>query len=117
MCGAVRFAFTGKPRFVSECVCESCRSAHGATVVPWVGVKDKQFSLTSEDTLKWYASSAESERGFCSACGTRLFFRSKKWPGETHMVLTAIEGPHNLKCSETSFKRELPTWSAVKLQS
>ena len=36
LCGEVQFSFVGKPRFVAECVCESCREAHGASAVAWV---------------------------------------------------------------------------------
>jgi hypothetical protein len=60
--------------------------------VTWVGVEDKRFRLTAEITLRWYRSSADSERGFCSACGSTLFFRSERWPGQIHIVRTNIDG-------------------------
>ena len=112
MCSAIRFSFTGKPRFVAECVCESCRVAHGATVVGWVGVKTSQFQIDSGySALKWYASSEASERGFCTACGTRVLFRSSRWPGEMHMALACIDTPHDLVATAVSFAEELPRWS------
>ena len=115
MCGTVQFSFKGKPRFVGECVCASCRRAHGASVVAWVGVKAEQFTLNSgHSTLKWYHSSQPSERGFCQQCGTRMLFRSTKWPGEIHMALACIDEPHNFVCNGLGFKEELPSWSAVK---
>lgn len=116
MCKSVRFAFTGSPRFVADCVCDSCRRAHGATAVCWVGVKNDQFRLTDGDSsLAWYASSGASERGFCTECGTRLFFRSEKWPGETHMALACIDEPHNLEADRVSFAEEFPEWTALSL--
>ena len=115
ICGAVAFAFDGAPAFVAECVCESCRRAHGATVVGWVGVETERFQLTQgEAALSWYRSSEASERGFCTHCGTRLFFRSSKWPGETHMALACMTAPHDLTSTGFSFAHELPQWSAVR---
>jgi hypothetical protein len=114
MCGSVGFSFTGRPRFVKECVCESCRIAHGASAVGWVGVKTPQFNLDrGESRLRWYRSSAESERGFCSECGTRILFRSSKWPDEIHMALACITTPHDLISTGLSFAREKPTWTVL----
>ena len=117
MCGAVAFAFTNEPRFVAECVCRSCREAHGASVVGWVGVLTDQFRLEKgEQHLRWYRSSAASERGFCNACGTRILFRSDKWPGEIHMTLANIDPPHELKSKGLSFADELPAWTCMHPQ-
>jgi hypothetical protein len=114
MCRSVQFSFVDTPRFVADCVCESCRKAHGASAVCWVGVKTPQFTLASgQSTLKWYPSSTDSERGFCDECGTRLFFRSKGWPGEIHMTLANIDTPHDLKSTSVSFVKELPEWTAM----
>ena len=111
-CGAVQFSFEGAPEFVSECVCESCRRAHGATVVPWLGVKTPKFKLDhGDDALSWYSSSNESERGFCTQCGTRLFFRSSKWPGEIHMALSCLDYPDEFKVKRIVFSEEMPEWS------
>jgi hypothetical protein len=94
LCGSVRFRVSPPTRFVAHCHCAYCRSAQGAAFVTWVGVPDAQFAWASgEDRVTWYASSTPSRRGFCSTCGTTLFFRSDAAPGETHVVLTAFDGP------------------------
>lgn len=117
MCRSVQFSFVGSPRFVADCVCESCRKAHGATAVCWVGVKVEQFNLDSgEASLKWYSSTAEAERAFCIDCGTRIFFRSSKWPGEIHMALACIDTPHDLVASKVSFEEELPHWTMMSVR-
>lgn len=114
MCEKVAFTLSGKPRFVSECVCSSCRRAHGASVVGWVGVKHAQFQLDSgTEHLSWYASSEDAQRAFCAQCGSRLLFRSSRWPGETHVALAAIKEPHDLVSTGFSFAGELPGWTAV----
>ena len=112
LCGTVRFTFVGTPRFVAHCVCESCRRAHGATVVGWVGVNTAAFSLQAgEGVFRWYRSSEASERGFCTHCGTRLLFRSDKWPGEMHMALACVDLPHDLRANVISFREEWPDWA------
>lgn len=116
MCRSIQFSFSGPPRFVADCVCESCRQAHGATAVCWVGVKTPEFRIESgEALLNWYRSSAESERGFCTQCGTRILFRSGKWPGEVHMALACVETPHDLRSTGVGFKEEFPAWTALAL--
>lgn len=116
MCESLQFSFVGAPRFVADCVCESCRRAHGAAAVGWVGVKAEQFRIDrGQEFLQWYRSSAESERGFCTRCGTRILFRSHKWPGEIHMAIACMTGPHDLKSTGVAFKSEFPAWSALCL--
>jgi hypothetical protein len=116
MCHSIQFSFSGPPRFVADCVCESCRRAHGASAVCWVGVKAAEFRIdTGEKLLNWYRSSAESERGFCTKCGTRILFRSRKWPGEVHMALACVAAPHDLKSAGVGFKEEFPMWTALML--
>jgi hypothetical protein len=46
-----------------------------------------------ESLLRWYASSPGAERGFCSRCGSTLFFRSTRWAGELHIVLANFVDP------------------------
>jgi hypothetical protein len=36
---------------------------------------NERLSLTSAASLVWYRSSASAERGFCSVCGSNLFWR------------------------------------------
>lgn len=114
MCGAIAFTFSGAPRFVVDCVCLSCRRAHGATAVAWVGVEQERFQLTQgSESLRWHRSSAASERGFCTACGSKLFFRSERWPGEMHMAVAAIDTPHDLVSTGIVFQEEFPAWTAL----
>lgn len=115
MCGTIRFEFKGEPKFISECVCHSCRKAHGATAVGWVGVDNENFEiLHGVDQLKWYQSSEESERGFCMECGTRFLFRSRKWPGEMHMTRTSFPDDAGLESKVLVFADEFPEWSLLK---
>ena len=71
-----------------------CRRAHGAGYVTWVGFEEGHFHLDQGAAdLKWFQSSDEAERGFCRHCGSTMFFRSQRWPGEIHVALGCIDGP------------------------
>lgn len=73
--------------WVAHCHCSLCRMAHGAAFVTWMGVEaDSARIRDDEDLLQWFQSSPGAERGFCSRCGTTLFFRSVRWPGELHVT-------------------------------
>jgi hypothetical protein len=94
LCGAVRFEAALPSLFCCHCHCAWCRRAHGAAFVTWVGVRDEGFAVVAgADGVRWYASSTESDRGFCSTCGTTMFFRSKLAPGEMHLALACVDGP------------------------
>lgn len=70
-----------------------CQRAHGAAFVTWIGVPEEQFDfLAGRDTVQWYASSVDSRRGFCRHCGSSLFFRSERWPGEIHVARANVPG-------------------------
>ena len=93
LCGAVSFAVRFPTKWIAHCHCSMCRRAHGAAFVTWVGVEAERASIADPGaTLRWYQSSPEAERGSCSHCGSPLFFRSEKWPGELHIVRANFEG-------------------------
>ncbi|HYD81983.1 MAG TPA: GFA family protein [Paucimonas sp.] len=94
LCGAVGFSIELPTKWVAHCHCTQCRRAHGAAFVTFVGVKEEQFSLHDPaGALKWFQSSPEAQRGFCSQCGSTLFFRSTKWPGEMHIARANFVDP------------------------
>ena len=94
LCGAVRFEAKPPTLFCCHCHCAWCRRAHGAAFVTWFGVPEAAFAITKGDgELRWFRSSEISERGFCSTCGTTLFFRSKVAPGEVHVALACADDP------------------------
>jgi len=65
--------------------------------VTWFGVDITQFELLrGRDELVWYASSKPARRGFCSKCGSTLFFKSERWEEEIHIVLANMDD--NLDC-------------------
>ncbi len=94
LCGVVRFEASPPTLFCAHCHCHWCRRAHGAAFVTWFGVREGSFAITSgADVLRAFASSAQSDRGFCSRCGTTMLFRSSLAPGEVHIALACADVP------------------------
>ncbi len=93
LCGALRFELILPTKWCAHCHCRMCQRAHGTALVTWVGVAESHFRLLHADSLVWYRSSPPAQRGFCNRCGSTVFFRSERWPGEVHVTLANLDGP------------------------
>jgi hypothetical protein len=110
-CGRVRFVARFPSRFVAHCHCESCRRAHGAAFVTWAGFLTPQVQVTAgADALATHASSPGTRRSFCRDCGTKLFFESTRWAGETHVALAAFDDPVDRAPGGHAFYEEHVAW-------
>jgi len=74
LCGAVQYEVRGEMQGPSVCHCSQCRKQSGHV---WASayVPDASMTITRDDGLKWYASSADAKRGFCGTCGAVLFWK------------------------------------------
>jgi hypothetical protein len=94
LCGEVRFTAHLPSKWVAHCHCSLCRRNAGAAFVTWVGMEQERCTIEDpRGRLAWYASSTHGERGFCTQCGSSMFFRSPRWPGELHVTLANFDGP------------------------
>lgn len=94
LCGAVSFSAALPTKWVAHCHCTRCRRAHGAAFVTWVGVAADQAVIDDAcGTLRWFGHPPGGERGFCSRCGSPMFFRSGRWPGELHIARALFAMP------------------------
>ena len=111
LCGGVRFAVAPPTLFFAHCHCRWCREAHGAAFVTWIGFPTPQVTLTEgRELLRAHQSSPGTRRSFCAACGTKLFFESERWPGETHVTLAAFDDPVDREPSGHAFADEHVAW-------
>lgn len=73
LCGAVRFEVTEPLPPPDACHCTMCRKQSGhywaSTDVPRSAVK-----LEGLEKVTWYQASEKVRRGFCSTCGSFLFW-------------------------------------------
>ncbi|MGH8502133.1 MAG: GFA family protein [Gammaproteobacteria bacterium] len=74
LCGAVSYTIDGLLRDVVICHCGQCRRFHGH-VAAYTAAPRSQVTIDDlHKQLKWYASSDKARRGFCSRCGSSLFW-------------------------------------------
>lgn len=86
LCGAVAFDAGLPAKWVAHCHCSRCRRAHGAAFVTWAGFEAGNVSVADpHHSLGWYCE-AEASRGFCTNCGSPMFFKSLRYPGELHVA-------------------------------
>ena len=74
LCGGVQYRVTGKLRGVINCFCGQCRRISGHHFAA-TRASLNDFELGSDKTLSWYDSSHKARRGFCSHCGSSLFWQ------------------------------------------
>ena len=75
LCGAVRYEVTARLRPVVLCHCSQCRRSTGHFMAA-TAARHRDFRLTDEAELRWYASSDSARRGFCGRCGSTLFWQA-----------------------------------------
>jgi len=111
MCGRVRFRAVFPSRFCCHCHCASCRRSHAAAFVTWIGFPAAQVMVEAgADDLAAHESSPNTRRSFCRVCGSKLFFESDKWPGETHVALAAFDDPVDRAPQGDVFFEEHVSW-------
>lgn len=85
LCGAVRFRTRGPLREVVFCHCSQCRRQTGLYYAATDVARDR-IALTGADMVGWYRSSEEAKRGFCTRCGSALFWQRD---GSDHVSVMA----------------------------
>jgi len=92
LCGSTTFEIDGDLAPGTICHCGQCRRqtshVYVSTHIPRANLK-----MTRDTDLRWYAASNKAERGFCSACGSVLFW-SPNDQDKISVSLGALIEPH-----------------------
>ncbi|MEX0582343.1 MAG: GFA family protein [Sneathiella sp.] len=104
LCGAVRYDVNGPLRKVSYCHCGQCQKSSGHYFAA-TGAARSDFTLTEDRGLKWYKSSPWAERGFCSECGSNLFWRMKD-EDNISILAGSIDGNAGLEAEAHIFVKD-----------
>lgn len=92
LCGAVSYEVELPSNWVAHCHCLNCRKFSGSAFLTWVSVAARGVKIyTGKGALRWFATVPHTERGFCSRCGSSLFFRSRQYQGELHIARASFE--------------------------
>ena len=95
LCGAVRYQVTGPLRDIVNCYCSMCQHLHGSFGAH-SKAKKTDIHITEKRGLAWYATSERARRGFCSECGSTLFWEPVSQDA-TGIVAGTLDHPIDLK--------------------
>lgn len=93
-CGAVKFTLAQAPTEATACHCTLCRKQSGHYFAS-ANLPKSAVEISGADQLTWYVSSEKVRRGFCSKCGSWLFWEPvfRDW---TSVALGSIHGKTGL---------------------
>ena len=91
LCGAVTFRVEGDLAEPDACHCQKCRK-HSGHFFASTDVPKSALTITGADKLTWFQSSEAVRRGFCSICGSSLFWEPllRDWIA---VAMGAFDGP------------------------
>ena len=101
LCGAVRFEVEGALNPPDGCHCRQCRK-HSGHYFASTDVARAAVKIHGEDRIAWYRSSEKVRRGFCSVCGSSLFWDPvhRDWIG---IAMGAFDGATGTRMSKHIF--------------
>jgi hypothetical protein len=107
LCGGVKITVGEiNPKF-TVCHCKSCRAWGGA---PFFAVQcGTNVKIEGTEKVKMYDSSAWASRGFCTNCGTHLFFKIKE-TGEYNMPVGMFPDLEGLEMDMQFFSDRRPDY-------
>mgnify|MGYP001166334292 FL=1 len=94
-CGGVRYRVAGPMRSVINCHCEPCRRITGHFLAASSAqLEDVEFD--TDETLTWYHPTDRVQYGFCSRCGSTLFWRADDKASSLSIAAGTIDQPTGL---------------------
>jgi len=98
LCGSIRYRVRGPLRDVVVCHCVFCRRMN-THVGAYAACAVDDLEIESAKTLRWRRSSPRARRGFCSKCGSALFWEPTPL---THISIAAgsLNTPTGLTIAE-----------------
>ena len=112
LCGQLKFAAQGDPRWVAYCHCASCRRHTASPVSCFVNFDLGHVHFSGERTI--YVSSPGVKRSFCATCGTPLAYETAKRTGEIDLYLNAFDHPETFTPQKHVYHAEGIPWFDVR---
>ena len=111
-CGAVRYRASALTDNAHICHCRMCQKAVGNFFAALVGAPKEAVEWT-RGRPSVFLSSGHVERGFCSACGTPLFYNDVDGPRIT-LTIGSLDHPERLKPkSQDGIEGRMPWFSEL----
>jgi hypothetical protein len=107
-CGGVRLTLPASAAGVMACHCDDCRKMHG-NFNAFIAAPRADVTVTGEDALVWYQSSASSRRAFCGTCGARVL-KEQTAAGRWLVSAGLIDGPSGRRIMKNLWEQSKPDW-------
>ncbi len=116
LCGAVTFTVTSEIDHAGACHCSMCRKFSGGM---YIGIAIPPDGITFEgaENITKFTSSEWAERGFCSTCGSSVFYRVTAlgpYHGTYHIGMGALDDPSGINVTEELFTDLKPKGYALE---
>ena len=107
LCGAVSYEVRGPLRDILLCHCEECRR-WGGYVGAFTATRLEHFTLVEERGLRWAdspRSDRHAKRGFCSKCGSSLFWQPAG-SERIHIAAGTLDPPTGLEVAGHAYTHQ-----------
>ncbi|MGI9622613.1 MAG: GFA family protein [Acidimicrobiales bacterium] len=107
-CGSITYRATGSLRPVINCHCDRCRHWTGHHMAASSADSDAITVDDPDGLLRWWVPDEEPAvaYGFCSRCGSGLFWRSTDRPGTVSITAGSLDTPTGLRTAHALFVDE-----------
>jgi len=116
LCGAVRYECQAEEDAASYCHCDDCKKATGGPYTVGLLTEAVDLKLLSGQ-LRGYTSIADSgrriTREFCPECGSPLFTRAEKLPGQVFIKAGSLDEPGRVKPGCQTWTKCAVSWAAI----
>jgi len=101
LCGSLTFVVRAFDRHVVACHCKQCRKQTGHYVAA-TRAQNIDIQMIEQSSLTWFKASEVAERGFCSTCGSLLFWRELD-SNHTSIMAGCLDTPTGLTLDKHIF--------------
>lgn len=109
LCGAVKITATAEEPTITVCHCDMCRRWSSG---PYMEVTCQKVSFDGAENIGRIRSSDWAERGFCTKCGSNLFYHIIDAP-EYQISAGLIDDPSDLQMSLQVFTDSKPQFYEI----
>lgn len=112
LCGEIKYEIKSFAPGIANCHCSMCRKFHGAAYATY-GTTDKADLkwISGENFIKTFRSSDTAERGFCSNCGSSIYFKLLQHDSNYEITLGTLDDEPNHPVNANIYCTSKPKWS------
>ena len=112
LCGEINYEVDCFSPEITNCHCGMCRKFHGAAFATYGKVQLKDFRwLEGQKLLTIYPSSSNAVRGFCSLCGSSLYYQITHQKDQLSIAIGTLDDEPSRPIDNSIFCSSKPKWA------